>query len=148
VSAANQIAEALGLGVVLPLAGEIRPTTRPANEIQFDFNIIKESGRDLPQDFILHEERNLKAKMMFWYQRIYKERSSQYPNDLIILVDALTNDGFEFRQREDSLGQSGENRMGEPDSNSSAASKVAKRFVYLHLIHKDGDGINMIIEQP
>lgn len=145
-SAGNQIASASGLSVALSLVSESRPTRRPTNEIPFDFNIVKGSGRDLPQDFVVHEERNLKAKMIAWYERIYKETSSRHPGNALILVDALTNDGFEFRQREDSLDQS-ENRMAEPDSNHRAPVRVARRFIYLHSIHKDGDGINMIIEQ-
>jgi hypothetical protein len=147
-SVANQIARASGLSVVLSLVSGIGPTTRPTNEIPFDFNIVRESGRDLPQDFIFHEERNLKAKMMSWYKHVYREISSRYPDNTIILVDALTNDGFEFRQREGRFDQSEKNRMTEPDSNSGGALKVTRNFVYLHLIDRDGDGINMIIEEP
>lgn len=143
-SVSNQIAEASGISDVLLFDSGIRPATLPTNEIQFDFHIVKESGRDLPQDFVFHEERNLKAQMISRYKDIYKEISSKHPNRAIILVDSFISNGSEFRQRQDSLD---ENKMVDIDSDKREVSNVSRQFVYLHLIERDGDGINMIIEQ-
>jgi hypothetical protein len=143
-SVANQIAKASGIKDVLSFDRGSRPATRPTSKIQFNFNLVKESGRDLPQDFVFHEERNLKAKMISRYRHVYKEISSKHVNRAIILVDSLTNGGFEFRQGPDSLD---ENKMIEINPNKSEASNVDRQFVYLHLIEEDGDGINIIIEE-
>lgn len=143
-SVANRIARATGISDVLSFYRRNRLIDRILNEIQFDFDIVKKPGRDLPQDFILHEERNLKAKMISRYTDIYKEISAMHPSRAIILVDSLTSDGSEFRQRQDGVD---ENKMVDTDSDKRAVSNVAKQFVYLHLIQGDGDGINMIIEQ-
>ena len=142
-SVSNQIAKASGISDVLSFDSASRPANRPTNEIPFDFDVVKESGRDLPQDFIVHEERNLKAKMISWYTDIYKEISSKHPDRSIILVDALTSDGSEFRQRQDSVD---ENKMIETRSKHNDVPNVARQFVYLHLVQRDGDGINIIIE--
>src|SRR6187455_264695 len=51
-SVSKQIAKASGIRDVLTFDSGTRPATRATNEIQFDFDVVKESGRDLPQDFI------------------------------------------------------------------------------------------------
>ena len=136
--AADQIAQALQLSVAAILDVD--------DIVSIDINMIKEVGRDLPQDVILQEARNLKIKLISSYESIYKQVSSLYPNEMVILVDELINDGSDFILEQNILSQDIQQII--PDSNTNRTPKETRRFVYLHLIHKNGDGINMIIEQP
>jgi hypothetical protein len=141
---AIQLASASGLDVAL--SDKSVPSTFPKNVVKFQFNIVKESGRDLPQDFVFHEERNLKAKMISFYEDIYDEIGSQYPNDRIILVDALTNNGAEFRRKEGIIELTKVTEIVEQRPNDGPTS-IDRHFIYLHQTNGSRDGINMMLEQ-
>jgi hypothetical protein len=147
-SVANQIADACGVSEVITFYGAVRLVNRNFNEIQFDLNTVRESGRDVPQDFIFHEERNLKARMISWYQGIYNELTPIYPDRGVILADFLLSDGLEFRHTRDILNLSVDNKALDIKKENTDAANEARRFIYLHSVQGDGDGVNMIIQQP
>src|SRR5687767_11056961 len=85
-SVSKEIGKACGIDQVILFDGETSRINSSSNNVEFDLNVVKDSGRDIPQDFIFHEERNLKAKMISSYEPIYNELSSKYPNQEIILI--------------------------------------------------------------
>jgi hypothetical protein len=144
---ANQIARELSLSVVFSASSvdtETRPCLDIASPIYFDYEMVKESGRDLPQDVILHEEKNLRANLISIYEKTYEEIVSDYPGKIIIMVDELTNIDAAFfpRLTGNYMEQSSGNGFSEP---------VTRRFIFLHAANrKSGNtatpGFDIIIE--
>jgi hypothetical protein len=91
---ANQIAGALGLNLIF---SAIDPNTKTTESqvkdipVDFDYDTVKESSRDIPQDFIVHQEQNLRTNLKSIYTEIYESLTRKHPDKLIILVDQLTN---------------------------------------------------------
>src|SRR5688572_29330971 len=54
---ASKIARFLKLNLTFS-PGENVTNQFPIETIKFDFKMVKESGRDMPQDFMFHEQRN------------------------------------------------------------------------------------------
>jgi hypothetical protein len=146
---ASQIAKLLELNLTFSLVEENIKHPFSIDSIKFDFSMVKESGRDLPQDFIFHQERNLKATLKSIYEAVYKEISSKYPSKIIILVDELIKNGSEFLPAfiQDIAGQSDGERTSNPDLNFDGALKVDRRFIYLHSTDKHMKSVDIIIEQ-
>lgn len=56
---ANQIAGKLGLALIfspVDLKTKTAESQRKNNPVDFDYDIVKESGRDVPQNFIVHQD--------------------------------------------------------------------------------------------
>lgn len=137
---ASQIARLLELNLTFSLVDhDVKPMCSfdKLEAINFDFSMVKESGRDMPQDYIFHQERNLRGRLMSFYEKTYKDISLKYPGEVIILVDELINDGSDFCPSliQDFAGQFDE-----------GASKGKRRFVYLHLSNDNMKGVDIIIE--
>jgi hypothetical protein len=147
VPVANQIARASKLRITVAPVGEIKVAGLTRDQFEFDFILVKASGRDLPQDFILHQERNLRAKLSSFYGAAYQKISAQYPNYEIVLVDGLVHDGIKFRALQGAVCQSGDGGMFLTDSYVGGTSNLNRQFVYFHALGKKGNGINMMIEQ-
>jgi hypothetical protein len=144
---ANQIARASKLRITSFGTEELRTAKISKDVLEFDISVVNGASRDVPQDFIFHSERILKAKLSAFYEMKYEEVRALYPNDEIILLDALMHDGVKFRLKKEIGYQSEEVTKPELNFYGDVVSKVNKSFVYLHSISKNRDGINMIIEQ-
>jgi hypothetical protein len=144
---ANQIARELALNLVFS-AEDINTETSArvdnVNPVDFDYGMVKESGRDLPQDFIVHQEKNLRANLISIYEKTYENIVSKYPGKVIIMVDQLTNIDAAFFPcaTRKNMHQSGENDFSVP---------AIRRFIFLHSANrKSGNtitpGFDIIIE--
>jgi hypothetical protein len=144
---ASQIARRFGLNLIfspVDINTELRGSLRRGVPVDFDYTLVKESGRDIPQNFIVHQEQNLRTNLLSVYTEAYKSISNIYPGKLIILVDQLTNIDSEFllcpTQRYSH--QSGGNNFSIP---------AIRKFVFLHVSEREtGSAIpqdlDMIIE--
>ena len=133
VPVANQIARASKLRITVAPVGEIKVAGLTRDQFEFDF--------------ILHQERNLRAKLSSFYGAAYQKIRAQYPNYEIVLVDGLVHDGIKFRALQGAVCQSGDGGMFLTDSYVGGTSNLNRQFVYFHAIGKKGNGINMMIEQ-
>jgi hypothetical protein len=145
---ACQMARSLELNLTFSIVEQRVKHPCAVDPIEFDFNMVKESSRDLPQDFIFHQERNLKTTLKSIYDGIHKEMSSKYPNEAIILVDELINDGSEFRPAfmQDIAVRPEGDRISNTDPNCGGTLQVGRRFVYLHSSDDHMEGVHLIVE--
>ena len=91
---ANQIAGKLGLNLIFSAVGLDAKTAESEETgipVHFDYGVVKESGRDIPQNFIVHQEQNLRTNLISLYMKTYEALTKTYPDNLVILVDQLTN---------------------------------------------------------
>lgn len=91
---ANKIARELGLNFAFSNAVINAETTArfdKVNPVDFDYARVEESGRDIPQDFIVHQERNLRNNLISIYEKTYQRITNKYPNKVVVMVDQLTN---------------------------------------------------------
>jgi hypothetical protein len=145
---ASQIAKRFGLNLIfstVDINTELRGSLNSGIPVDFDYTLVKESGRDIPQNFIVHQEQNLRTNLLSVYTEVYKSITNIYPGKLIILVDQLTNIDSEFlpcpAQRYSH--QSGGNSFSIPE---------IRKFVFLHVSESEPgsaitQGLDMIIEQ-
>jgi len=91
---ANEVARRLGLNLTfsaVDLNVNEAYSVDKGIPVDFDYGMVKESGRDIPQDVIIHQERNLRSDLIAMYNATYGSIRKTYPGRLIILVDQLTN---------------------------------------------------------
>ena len=72
---ANQIAGKLSLALIfspVDLKTKTAESQRKNNPVDFDYDIVKESGRDVPQNFIVHQEQNLRTNLKSIYTEMYE----------------------------------------------------------------------------
>jgi hypothetical protein len=106
--------------------------------------MVKESGRDIPQDFILHQEQNLRMNLISFYTKAYEGLIKTLPGKHIILVDKLTNINTTFFScvTQTNTYQSGGNSFSMP---------AVRHFIFLHVSNAKSlesmtNGLDMIIE--
>jgi hypothetical protein len=144
---ASQIAGKLGLTLVfsaVDLNTETAEFQRKNNPVDFDYDIVRESGRDVPQNFIIHQQQNLRMNLKSIYAVTYEAMIKIYPDKLIILVDQLTNINATFFP---CLTQ---NHADQSTGNSFSIPAIRK-FIFLHVSdEKSGNsatqGCDIIIE--
>ena len=144
---ANQIARRLWLNLTfspVDLKTKTADSLDKVIPIDFDYGMVKESGRDIPQDFIVHQQQNLRANLISIYTKTYESITKTYPDKLIILVDQLTNIDAAFFAclTQKYTQQSGGNSFSIP---------AIRQFVFLHASNgKSGNaitqGFDIIIE--
>ena len=144
---ANEIARRLKLNLIFTPVDLNTKTAGSVDKpisVDFDYGMVKESGRDIPQDFILHQEQNFRSDLVSVYRDTYESISKTHPDKLIVLVDHLTNMNtalFQCLTQKKSPYQSGYNSFSSP---------TTRQFVFLHtrLInsHKSIQDFGMIIE--
>jgi hypothetical protein len=92
---ANQIGSKLGLTPIFSAGHFTSKVELEGNGkgvlVDFDYDMIKKSARDIPQDFIFHQEQNLRKNLISFYTKEYEELIKTFPGKLIILMDKLTN---------------------------------------------------------
>jgi hypothetical protein len=133
---ANQIAGKLGLALSfspVDLKTKTAESQRKNNPVDFDYDIVKESGRDVPQNFIAHQEQNLRTNLKSIYTEMYEAMTNTYPDKLIILVDQLTNINAAFFP---CLTQ----KHKDQSSANSFSIPAIRKFIFLHVSdEKSGD---------
>jgi hypothetical protein len=142
---ANQIATELGLNLAFSAADiNAKAGLEKVNPVDFDYGMVKESGRDIPQDFIVHQERNLRSGLLSIYEKIYESMVRKYPGKVIIMVDQLINIGARFfpSLTRKYMHQSGGNSFSVPS---------VRRFIFLHAANRNSEntitpGFDIIIE--
>ena len=144
---ANQIARELGLNLAfsdVDINTEAATRLDKVNPVDFDYGMVKESGRDIPQDFIVHQEQNLRTNLISIYDKAYEKIINKYPDKMIIMVDQLTNIDAAFFPcpNPKHIDQSGGNSFSTP---------AVRRFILLHAAKgKSGNtitqGFDIIIE--
>jgi hypothetical protein len=128
IPAANQIAGELGLNLIF---SAVDLNTKTAGSlvtgfpVDFDYDIVKESSRDIPQNFIVHQEQNLRTNLKIVYTDIYQSLTRKHPGKLIILVDQLTNINAAFFP---CLAQNYTDQSG----GKSFSMPAIRKFVFLH----------------
>src|SRR5688572_5538235 len=124
---ANRIARKLELTLIFSDVGLNAKTAESGKGIpvHFDYGIVKESGRDIPQNFIVHQEQNLRTNLICLYMETYEALTKTYPDKLVILVDQLTNIDTAFFPclTHNYPDQSGGNSFSIP---------AIRKFVFLH----------------
>jgi len=134
---ADQIAKRLGINITLSPAEGSTEMTEATNMMSFDYNKINNSGRDLPQDFIFHQEQNLRAKLLSLYADTYENVSINFPEKVVIMVDELDYDGDQFHSSLSQHVKQGERIHLSPPMNTPGlvdkVSKTNKGFVLLHV---------------
>jgi hypothetical protein len=143
---ANVISRRLGLDLTFSTVDLNRKTgdsVVKAIPVDFDYGMIKGSGRDIPQDFIVHQEQNLRSNLIASYKATYESITKTSPDKLIILLDRLTNIDAAFYPclTQNYTSQSG----GDTFSNSAM-----RQFVFMHArMEVSGEvtthGVDMII---
>jgi hypothetical protein len=145
---ANEIARMLELNLIFSAVDlNVKPTDSFKKDIpiDFDYGIVKGSGRDIPQDFIFHQEQNLRSTLIAVYKETYESITKAYPDKLIILVDQLINSDASFFPcviHKDAK-YSGGNAFSNP---------VIRQFVFIHAsLRTSGDmrtqGFDIIVKQ-
>ena len=139
-SVANQIAGKLKMNVMFSAVDlniktiESRDTSLP---VDFDYDVVRESGRDIPQNFIVHQEQNLRMNLISIYAETYESLAKTYPDKLIVLVDQLTNiDTAVFP----CLIQ----KYAHPSGGNRFFSPAIRKFVFLHISNERS--VNSIIQ--
>jgi hypothetical protein len=144
---ASQIAGKLMLNLIFSTVDANAKTADSLDKgipVHFDYDMIRESGRDTPQDFIVHQEQNLRTNLISIYTETYEALSRIYPDKLIILVDQLTNVDAGFFP---CLTQT----YKDPSVGNSFSSPAIRKFVFLHMSNEksansSAQGFDMIIE--
>jgi len=121
--AVNRLAHALKLNVTTFAA--------PDTIVNIDINVVN-TGRDLPQDVISQDARNLKTKLILSYRSVYRQVSSRYPNEKVILVDELTKSLSTFHLDELISSQATPRSVLDPTSNVKNTMEQSNRSVYFH----------------
>lgn len=158
--AADQMAKRLGLNVFFLGMERFTGTIDPINEgsvVNFDYNTINDSGRDLPRDFIYHQEQNLRANLISMYAETYKNVASKFPANSVILVDELRSNGRQFLPSLTKKENQETEKMNEslPEIIPGGARKDTKLetlFVFLHMGNEDSvyrpfQGFDIIVEK-
>ena len=146
--AADQIAKRLGMEIVFSAVEkntETADSLHTISVVSFDYNMINGSGRDIPQDFICHQEQNLRANLSCIYAETYRSIASKFPGKVVILVDELTNNGDEFlpSMTKDLRQQPGRISLAVPRITPGIVcsnGRKDKKFVFLHVGY--GDSMN------
>jgi len=146
--AAGKIATSLGdLNLILStvdINAEILDSIPKGIQVDFDYGMVKESGRDTPQDFILRQEQNLRANLISIYSETYENMVKAYPGKLIILLDQLTNiDAGIFPCLTP--------KYANPSGGNSFSDPAIREFIFLHISKKKSGnattpGFDIIIE--
>jgi hypothetical protein len=131
---ANKIARRLGLNLMFTAVEADIDLTDAISGVNFDYSMVEESGRDIPRDFIYHQEQSLRSNLMSIYEETYNGARSKFPDKFIILVDELTNNGTKF------LPSHTQNHSRESEENSSSMLELPpeqpfkrnRHFVFLH----------------
>jgi hypothetical protein len=125
---ANHIAGQLGLTLIFA-AVDLNTKTAESHvkgfPVDFDYDIVKESSRDIPQNFIVHQEQNLRTNLKTVYTEVYQSLTRKHPDKLIILVDQLTNTNAAFFP---CLNQNYKDQSG----GNSFSTLPIRNFVFLH----------------
>lgn len=125
---ANEIALTLRLNLIFS-AVDLNTKTAEFQDkripVAFDYGIVKESGRDIPQNFIVHQEQNLRTDLISVYTQTYEKLRRTYPDKLIILVDQLTNIDAAFFQCVN------RNITDQVEGNSFSIPTI-RHFIFLH----------------
>ena len=153
---ADKIAKRLGLNIKLSPAEENTEMTEAASMVSFDYNRINNSERDLPQDFIFHQEQNLRAGLTLLYADTYENVTIKFPEKVVILVDELKYNDDQFHSSLSQRAKQSERiSLPLPKDTPGAADKINetnKRFVLLHVGDlqskgETGEGFDIIIEE-
>jgi len=135
---ASDIAGQLGLNMIfssVSLNGKTAVSQDKGIPVDFDYDKVKESGRDLPQNFIVHQEQNLRTNLESIYTEVYEAMIKTYPDKLIVLVDQLTNINAAFFP---CLTQK---RTDQAAANSFSIPAIRK-FIFLHVSNeKSGNSV-------
>jgi len=132
---ADQIAMRLGISVTLSPAEENAEMAGAISMVSFDYSTIHNSGRDLPQDFIFHQEQNLRANLMFLYSDTYKSMATKFPGKTVILVDELSNNEDHISSLDQNSKQSERISLTVPTDAPASLNEISnpgKRFILLH----------------
>jgi hypothetical protein len=144
---AKQIAATLGFNLIFSAIDLNRKTPESLDigiPLNFDYGIVKESGRDIPQNYIVHQEQKLRMNLVSIYSQAYETFTKTYPDKLIVLVDQLTNIDAAFFQC-----------LTQKDKQQSAGRSFSvpsiRQFIFLHVANGKSEdsvthGIDMIIE--
>jgi predicted phosphoribosyltransferase len=141
---ADQMAKRLGLNIFFLEEESFRGTIDPLSEssvINFEYNIINDSGRDLPRDFIYHQEQNLRANLVSIYAETYRNVASKFPANSVILVDELRSNGKQFlpslKKKENQEPEMNESVQATIPGAARNDSKPKTLFVFLHVGNED-----------
>jgi hypothetical protein len=138
---ASQTAHQLAQALKLRLAKYATKDTTTSSDI----NVVSKTWRDLPQDVISQDARDLKSKLIFSYKAIYRQVCASYPNEVVILMDELVNERSDFVEATD-LPQGIQRNLPDQPSTVNTASEP-RRFVYIHSASNNHDGIDIIVEE-
>jgi predicted phosphoribosyltransferase len=157
---ADQMAKRVGLNIFFLGAERFTGTIDPLNEnsvVNFDYNTINDSGRDLPRDFIYHQEQNLRANLVSIYAEMYKSVASKFPANTVILVDELRSNGKQFlpslaKQEIQETGKINESLPAIIPGAARNDNKPVTLFVFLHMGNEDSvyrpfQGFDIIVEK-
>lgn len=64
--------------------------------VSFDYTIIDNSCRDIPQNYIYRQAQMLQANLISRYQDFYRTMATRFRDRVVILVDHLTNTSYEI----------------------------------------------------
>lgn len=142
---ANHIAKRLEADFTFVPCEMIKDPADPLKTIgvvSFDYTIINNACRDIPQDYIYRQAQMLQANLKSRYRNFYRTMATRFQDRVVILVDDLTNISYEILACLKTIRKQQPEKIivAVPAITENAAHEIAKEaeaLIFIHVISED-----------